>query len=63
MEKTFCDICKGEISSIDRTYMIQYGETSGNMISGMFSKSKKKNGVICRNCCFKINEFVQGLKT
>lgn len=57
MDKKFCDLCKREIIKIDRVYFISYGE-KGRMFSG-----NKKSGEICRDCCLKIGDFVETIRT
>lgn len=57
MDVKHCDICKKEISKIDRVYFVSYGEKSQNP----FTKNKK-NGEICQSCCKVIDEFIQKMK-
>lgn len=58
MEKTFCDICKKEISQIDRTYFVSYGEKK----TGMFGPNRNKTGLICYDCVKSIDKFIQDKK-
>lgn len=59
VNKSYCDCCSQELSTLDRPYFISYGEPS--QIPLMKSKFQK-NGVICKSCLDKINKFVMELK-
>lgn len=56
--KTYCDICGKEISEIDRTYFVSYGEKK----KGIFDKALSKSGSICYECAKAIQEFIQKRK-
>lgn len=61
VDKKFCDLCRKEISPIDRTYFISYGEKAVGVASFVM-KGHVKKGEICRDCCLEIDVVVQRLK-
>lgn len=57
-KKQICDLCKREIISIDTIYFLEYGELKA---INVFNRKLKK-GKICRDCCFKVDQFVKRLR-
>lgn len=58
MNQKLCDLCKKEISTIDRIYTIVYGEKSKIPLM----KGNMKSGEICYSCCKLVEEAIIKLK-
>ena len=54
-----CDLCRKEISQIDRIYMVTYGE----MPKGILGGNNIKKGEICYECCKKIESYIKSIKS
>lgn len=58
MNQKLCDLCKKQLSQIDRVYYVSYGEKSNIPLM----KGKTKSGEICYDCVKKVEEAVTKLK-
>lgn len=58
MNQKLCDLCKKQLSQIDRVYFVSFGEKS----SIPLMKGNVKSGEICYDCCKKVEDAVSKLK-
>ena len=54
----YCDLCKKEISSLDRTYEVSIGEKSAMSFIGV----GKIKAEVCYDCMRQIESFIKSIK-